>query len=79
MTDLERRGAVTQWEHPLSRALGKLVAEHNLQGAVLITFEVEGDTVATTSAANCPEFQETMTTLADRILIAIDDGDFDPD
>lgn len=62
------------------RALGKdvgiLAKAHGLVGCVLISFK--GDRVGVNSSGE-GDFAAHMETLGDRILAAIDDGQFDPD
>lgn len=60
----------------LSRDLGRLLAKHGLLGAVLVSFK--GERVGTCSSGKGCRFGGAMEKLADRILAAIDDGQFDP-
>lgn len=77
MSDLsERPGFQESMTHPLRRAVCDLRAKHNLTGCVLISFY--GDRVGVSSSGCTDEFGAHMITLGDRILAAIDDGQFDP-
>jgi hypothetical protein len=61
---------------PLTKALKALRAEFGLIGVVLIDFTKERVGVCT--AGSTEEFAQHMVTLGDRILTAIDNGQFDP-
>lgn len=63
--------------HPLTSALRDLVRDHGLHGAVLISFY--DDRVGINSSSPSPDFASAMETLGDKILVAIDDGQFDPE
>jgi hypothetical protein len=63
-------------DHPLTLALRDLRVRHGLTGAVLISFYA--DRIGVDSAACTPEFAAAMHRLGDQILMAIDDGMFDP-
>lgn len=60
----------------LAKALGKLAREHGLRGCVLVSFI--GDRVCINSSGSPDLFGRAMEQLADQILAAIDDGQFDP-
>ena len=61
--------------HPLTAALRKLVRDHRLSGAVLLTFDDEQ--VGINSSATNDEFGAVMERLGDLILAKLDDGLFD--
>jgi hypothetical protein len=60
-----------------TRELRELREQHGLTGVVVISFY--GDRVGVNSSGSNPVFGEAMHDLADRVLIAIDDGYFDPE
>lgn len=65
--------------HPLVRALHDLAVEHGLMGCVLVSFTGKPDyRVGINSCGEPDEFGIAMEQLGDRILAAIDDGQFDP-
>lgn len=70
-----RDGLRERRDHPVTRNLSRLVEQHNLQGAVLITFQ--GGDVSVTSSAMNNRWLGAMEKLGDMILAKIDDGDFD--
>lgn len=59
----------------MARDLGELAKKNGLTGCVLISFT--GDRVGVNSSG-IGSFADHMSTLGDRILAAIDDGEFDP-
>ena len=72
----ERPGYEESREHPLVKELQQLVRRHGLVGAVLVTFDAEK--IFATASGVTPEFGAHMHRLADQILVALDDGLFDP-
>jgi hypothetical protein len=77
VTDLASIPGYREDRHsPLSKALGKLRREFGLVGVVLIDFK--GDHVGVCSSGSTPEFSGHMETLGDRVLAAINSGQFDP-
>jgi hypothetical protein len=72
----QRPGFRSEPNHALVNALRELRDHHGLAGCVLITFE--GERVGIQSSAATPEFGAVMRRLSDKILTAIDDGQFDP-
>lgn len=60
----------------LARELGQLATRNGLRGCVLISFT--DDRVGVNSSGVPDEFGKVMESLADKLLCAIDDGDFDP-
>jgi len=78
MGELSKRpGYQESMTHPLRRAVCDLRAKHDLTGCVLISFD--GDRVGVSSSGRTDEFGAHMVTLGDRILAALDDGQFDPE
>jgi len=73
----DRPSYVEDHDSPLTKALGKLRREFGLVGVVLIDFT--SDRVGACSSGATEEFSRHMSTLADRVLAAIDDGKFNPD
>jgi hypothetical protein len=61
----------------LSRDLGVLAVKHGLQGCVLISFGHER--MGVTTCARSEVFARHMERFGDRLLAAIDDGQFDPE
>lgn len=75
---LEKRdGYRAEPNHPLVEALRDLRESHGLVGCVLISFTTER--VGIDSSACTAEFGAVMQTLGNRILTAMDDGQFDPE
>lgn len=62
-------------QHPLTRALRKLVQDQGLSGAVLLSFT--GGRVGVNSSSPDADFGAAMTALGDLILARFDDGAFD--
>lgn len=60
----------------LARDLGQLAKKHGLLGVVLISFT--RDHVGVNSSSETRLFGDAMVELGDRVLAAIDDGQFDP-
>lgn len=71
----QRDGFEEDASHPLVSALSELATRHSLQGCVLISFY--GDRVGVNSCAETEIFGQAMEKLGDRILVKIDDGEFD--
>lgn len=60
----------------LARDLGKLAKRHGLLGVVLVSFTC--DRVRTNFSAEGDAMYRAMDELSSRLLVAIDDGKFDP-
>lgn len=71
-----RDGFVETSGHPLIPELRSLVAKQGLAGAILISFTM--DDVGITVRSPNERFGRVLQELADRLLVMIDDGDFDP-
>ena len=61
----------------LARDLGQLASRHHLMGVVLISFTGD-ERVGVNSSGEPDLFASAMEQLGDRILAAIDDGQFEP-
>lgn len=72
----QRPGYRAEPRHPITRDLRDLSEEHGLSGAVLITFGA--GRVGVDSTGRTEEFALVMRKLGERVLLAIDDGDYDP-
>jgi hypothetical protein len=72
----KREGYRAEPDHELVQALCELRETHDLVGCVLISFTTER--VGVDSSACTPEFGAVMMALGNRILTAMDDGQFDP-
>ena len=70
-----RKGLVTKAPGKLGRQLGIIAKDHRLLGCVLISFT--RDRVCTNTSGE-GEMLSHMQRLADQLLAAIDDGQFDP-
>lgn len=70
-----RVGLKEQHPSPYRRELDSIVANHGAHGAVLIVFEA--DRVGATASGK-GGFDAATQKLADQLLAAIDDGQFDP-
>ncbi len=70
-----KAGVETLDSHPLIEEIAQLAERHDLQGAVLISFSDDG--IGANSCGYTPLFAMAMGKLADDLLCAIDDGQFD--
>jgi hypothetical protein len=73
----QREGFNAEPNHALVKALRELRETHGLVGCVLVSFTTER--VGVDSSGLTPEFGAVMHKLGDKILTAIDDGQFDPE
>jgi hypothetical protein len=73
-----RRGLLVEAAetNALAKDLGQLARRHHLRGCVLISFT--DDRVGANSSGEPDSFGIHMEQLGDRLLAAIDDGEFDP-
>ena len=70
-------GLETSTDHALVKALAELATFHQLTGCVLISFTMDRVGVDSCGRGDYVAFQ--MASLADRILVAINDGTFPPE
>lgn len=73
----KREGFIADHDHELIEATRELREQHDLSGVVVISFY--GDRVGVNSSGANEAFGGAMHELADRVLVAIHDGVFDPD
>jgi hypothetical protein len=73
----KREGYRAEPNHELVEALRELRETHGLVGCVLLSFTNER--VGVDSSACTAEFGTVMQALGNRILTAMDDGQFDPE
>lgn len=69
---------ITDQDHPLVSEVGQLRQRHQLLGCVLVSFTGEPDHRVGVNSSGSGAFGPEMERLADRLLAAIDDGQFDP-